>query len=599
MHDHKTTLLKERFGHNTFRPLQEEAIDAILSGRDVLMVLPTGGGKSLSFQLPALMLEGTAIVISPLIALMQDQVQSLNAQGMDAAMLSSSQSAEQNSEIISRLLGGRLNFLYISPERLNTPKMQQILNEAKVSLFVIDEAHCISEWGHEFRDDYRSLSMLRSLFPSVPIAAFTATATSNVRQDIVRLLGLRDPEVLHGEIYRPNLRITVEQRIKNGYGQLSEFLEGRKGMSGVIYMPSRAKCEELSAYLNTHGFKADFYHAGMETGMRDAVFQDFIYDRTDIIVATIAFGMGIDKSDIRFVVHMSMPKTLENYYQEIGRAGRDGEDAEVVMYAAGADMVYARMRFDEIENETYRRHLQEKLNTMHRYASAEECRHQFIARYFESEIAPCGDRCDNCLAGEIEKSDITTDAQKLLSAVYRTDQRFGKGYLIDVLHGSANQKVLANGHDSLSVYGIGTELHKKQWLVIVDRLLETACLELGEYHVLRLTSKGISVLKGEEGVDIATQRLALSRKTATKASVAADLDEVDTELFQRLRALRTELAKEAGVPAYAIFNDKTLKSMSTLRPRNEEELLNVNGVGPSKSEKYGDSFLAVIREFSE
>jgi ATP-dependent DNA helicase RecQ len=595
-HDRKTTLLKERFGHNAFRPLQEEAIDAILSGRDVLMVLPTGGGKSLSFQLPALMLEGCAVVISPLIALMQDQVQSLNAQEMNAAMLSSSQSAAENHEVINRLLSGELNFLYISPERLNTPNMQQILHQARISLFVIDEAHCISEWGHEFRDDYRSLSMLRALYPNVPIAAFTATATTNVRHDIVRLLDLHDPEVLHGEIYRPNLKITVEQRIKNGFGQLSEFLQERKGMSGVIYMSSRAKCEELSAHLNAHGFKADYYHAGMPTEQRDGVFQDFIYDRVDIIVATIAFGMGIDKSDIRFVVHMSMPKTIENYYQEIGRAGRDGDDAEVVMYAAGADMVYARMRFDEIENETYRRHLQEKLNTMHRYTSAEECRHQFIARYFESEIAPCGDRCDNCLAGEIEKSDITTDAQKLLSAVYRTGQRFGKGYVIDVLHGSSNQKVLANGHDELSVYGIGTELHKKQWLVIVDRLLETACLELGEYHVMSLTAKGIGVLKGEETIDIASDRLTLSRKTAKKASVTEGLDADAAALFESLRALRAELAEEAGVPAYVIFTDKALKSMAVIKPLDDEAFLEVNGVGPSKLEKFGKRFIDRIKE---
>ncbi len=586
-------ILKERFGHNSFRPLQEEAIRAITDRRDLLMILPTGGGKSLSFQLPTLMMEGTTVVISPLIALMQDQVQALNAQQMRAAMLSSAQRNEENNAVITALLSGTLEFLYISPERLNTPKMLQILHQIRINFFVIDEAHCISEWGHEFRDDYRALSQLKQNFPGVNIAAFTATATLHVRDDIVRLLQLERPVLLQGSIYRPNLNITVSQRIKRGYERLLEFLASRTEQNGIIYMPSRKKCEELAEYLNQRGFNARFYHAGMNTEARNAVFKAFVFDEVRIVVATIAFGMGIDKSDIRYVVHMSMPKTLENYYQEIGRAGRDGESAEVLLLYSAEDMVYAKMRLDEIENESYRRHLHEKLSSMYRYVSAEECRHRFIARYFENEIAPCEDACDNCLAGEIEKQEITTEAQKLLSAIYRTGQRFGKTYIVDVLRGSTNQKILQNGHDTLSVYGIGETLHKNQWLVIVDRLLELEQLKLGEYQVLQLSESGIETLKGKQSVFIAAERM-IVKKRAPKATPVHETGDFDTALFERLRSLRSETAQELGVPAYIVFGDKTLKEMARLKPSTKEELLAVNGVGERKFEQFGEVFLFAI-----
>ena len=590
----KYDILKQRFGHNSFRDKQEEAVDAILSGHDLLMILPTGGGKSLSFQLPTLMMDGVTVVISPLIALMQDQVQALNAQQMQAAMLSSNQEAWENDAIIEQVLGGSLKFLYISPERLNTSKMQQVLAQIDLNFFVIDEAHCISEWGHEFREDYRALSMLKAQFPQIPVAAFTATATVQVQEDICRQLSLKTPIVLQGTVFRSNLHIIVQQRVKNGYEALTGFLEPRKEMNGIIYMSSRKKCEALSEYLNAHGFNSRFYHAGMSSQERDEVFQAFIFDKVDIIVATIAFGMGIDKSNIRYVVHMSLPKTLENYYQEIGRAGRDGENAEVVLFYSGEDMVYAKMRMETLENENYKQHLTEKLNTMYRFVSTESCRHQYLARYFQNNIEPCESCCDNCLSGEVQKRDITTEAQKLLSAVYRTDQRYGKTYIVDLLHGSKAQKILENGHDTLSVYGVGKELSRNQWLVVADRLLETENLVFGEYQVLKLTVKGVETLKGKEKLFIVSDRL-IVKDTVKKQIRETDTD-YDISLFERLRTLRAETAQRLGVPPYIVFGDKSLKEMAKYKPQDESEMLAINGVGKRKLEQFGNAFLKLIRK---
>ena len=588
----KETLLRERFGHHAFKEGQEEAIDAIMNGRDLLMILPTGGGKSLAYQLPSLMMGGTTVVISPLIALMQDQVHALKAQQMQAAMLSHTQSTQENDAIIAKLMNNELSFLYLSPERLNTPKIQYLLGQIAINFFVIDEAHCISEWGHEFREDYRSLRLLKSLYPAVSIAAFTATATSQVQHDIISLLSLNEPFVFKGKIFRHNLLIQVRQRIKNGYDALIAFLQEHQGENGIVYVSSRKKSEELSAYLNTHGFSSLYYHAGMPQQERDATFEAFVYDRVSIVVATIAFGMGIDKSNIRFVVHMSMPKTLENYYQEIGRAGRDGDSADVLMLYSGEDMVYAKMRLEEIDNEQYRWHLQGKLTTMYRYVSGEACRHQFLAKYFEDTIKPCASSCDNCQAGEIEKQDITIEAQKLLSTVYKTGQRFGKSYVIDVLRGSTGQKILENGHDELSVYGIGKSMHKNQWLVIIDRLLETECLRLGEYQVIALTSKGGDVLRGTKKINIALSRLHVKKLKMKKEMIPEG--DFDGALFSKLRELRASLSLELGIPAYLVFSDKSLKEMAKEKPVDEQGMLEINGVGKKKFEQYGEAFLKVI-----
>ncbi|MBE0492238.1 MAG: DNA helicase RecQ [Sulfurospirillum sp.] len=591
---HKHTLLKDLFGHNNFKPKQEEAIDAILSGKDVLMILPTGGGKSLAYQLPSLMMQGTTIVISPLIALMQDQVQNLKDQNIQAAMLASNQNVSENDAVIRSVLQGQIKLLYISPERLNTSKMQEILKKITINFFVIDEAHCISEWGHEFREDYRFLGVLKQLFPQKAIAAFTATATLHVQKDIQNLLALQKPLILKGQIFRSNLGIHIKQRVKNGYSELLEFLQDRKEQQGIVYMPSRAKCEELSAYLNVHGFVSDYYHAGMENARRDSVYFSFVRDEIHIIVATIAFGMGIDKSDIRFVVHMSMPKTIENYFQEIGRAGRDGEYATVLMLYAAQDLLYAKMRAGEIQNAAYRQNMLEKLSSVYRFVSSETCRHQSIARYFEDEIKACEDHCDNCLEPEVIKEDISWHCKKILSCVYRTEQKFGKTYLIDILTGSSNKKILENGHDQLSVYGIGKDLHKKQWFVIVDRLLEIEALRLGEFQVLLLTQIASDILKSLQTVNIHANRLMVKKNLVAKSVVQMPND-FDVALFETLKALRTRLAKENNVPAYIICGDKTLKEMAKMKPKTDEQMLAINGIGQKKLEQYGNYFLQAIR----
>ncbi len=588
-------VLKSRFGHNGFRPLQEEAINAIVSGRDLLMILPTGGGKSLCYQLPTLLMGGTTVVVSPLLALMHDQVTALRAAGMKAQMLSSMQDQRESAQIIGALLEGALEFLYLSPERLNTDAMRTLLRRVRVNFFVLDEAHCISEWGHEFRADYRELSQLRAHFPQIPIAAFTATATDTVRHDIVDHLALSDPLILRGKLYRPNLFITCKHRIGDGDEQLVAFLKARKDQSGIVYALSRKSTERIAQMLMRKGFEAQAYHAGLEARLRNEIYRAFVHDETRIIVATIAFGMGIDKSNIRFVVHSALPKTLENYYQEIGRSGRDGDDSEVVALFGASDVIAQKRFIEPLEAGAYRDHLLSKLDSMSRFAAQEGCRHQALARYFGDTIEPCGAHCDNCTDTSRTKRDITREAQMFLSALYRCGARFGKNYLIDVLLGSKEKRLLENGHDSLSVYGIGKAWHKKQWMVLFERLLELEALHVGEFQVLSLTPIGESILRGKQSVEIRSERLELKASVAKKAPPSGEYNE---HVFDALRTLRRELALRYGVPPYVIFSDKTLKELSLTLPQNEAQMLQIGGIGAVKFERYGGDFLAVCRRFA-
>jgi len=590
----KYEILKTVFGHDKFRSFQEEAVDSILHQEDVLMILPTGGGKSLCYQLPSLMMPGVTVVVSPLLALMHDQVMALKANGIKAEMMSSMQTREELDLIRYDLLSGELKLLYIAPERFSAPSFLDLLKQVPINFFVIDEAHCVSEWGHEFREDYRKLHLLRENFPSIGIAAFTATATPKVQTDISQALLLNSPKEIRGKIFRENLHISVEPRIKDGKSQLLEFLKNFKDDSGIIYAFSRKQTESLAEFLQKQGVKALPFHAGLPNHVKQETFRKFVHDEIQVVVATIAFGMGIDKSNIRFVVHMSLPKTIENYYQEIGRAGRDGLDSEVLLLSSGSDMMMQREFIEQLEESPYKQNAFNKLELISRYASAEACRHQYIASYFEDELEDCETKCDNCTAQEVEKTDISIHSQKLLSSVYRTGQRFGQSYVIDVLRGSTVEKILDNGHDSLSVYGIGKDKSKAYWERIMERLMELGALKRGEFRALMIDTIGMQILKKELSIEIKTERLNVKAKKEYK-SHTQDLD-LNTEDFESLRALRAEIAKKEGKPAYIVFGDKTLKEMANHLPQDKEQMLNINGVGEVKFERYGEKFLNMCIE---
>ena len=588
---HKT--LKDNFGHNNFRELQEEGVDAILANKDLMMILPTGGGKSLVYQLPTLLKDGVSIVISPLIALMQDQVSSLKAQGISADMISSAKTQEEIEDIVYSLHMNNLKFLYLSPERLNTQWTYNLLQGLNINFFVIDEAHCISQWGHEFRDDYRALGNLKTNFPNASICAFTATSTNAVTNDIINQLHLENPLILKGKIFRKNLYISSERRLSNGQAQLKNFLQRHKGESGIIYVSSRKKAEELSNHLNISGYKSLAYHAGLPQHIREQNFKIFVNDNVDIMVATIAFGMGIDKSDIRFVVHMSLPKTQENYYQEIGRAGRDGEDSEVLLLFNSQDTIMQKQFLKDITDEDYAQHLSEKIDKIYKYATSEICYHKQLAEYFEDTLDSCQTRCDNCTTQDDKRQDITKEAQMILSAIYKTEQTFGKNYIIDILRGSNEQKLLANKADKLSVYGIGIHLSKKEWFVIMERLLELKTITVGEFSSLKLTNEAVLVLKSKESIDIKSSRLEL-KKLKEKRIKQTEAFEYDEELFEDLRVKRLEIASDLGVAPYMIFGDKTLKLLACHKPYDKESMLEINGIGEKKYNSFGEDFLNII-----
>ena len=595
----KYKILKETFGHDGFRSFQEQVVDTIIAKQDVLTILPTGGGKSLCYQLPTLLMDGVTVVISPLIALMQDQIKALNDLDIKADMISSSQSADENSFTLQKLLNGDLKFIYVAPERFTSNEFVGVLQRVNINYFVIDEAHCVSAWGHEFRAEYRNLDKLKRFFPNTPICAFTATATKKVEADIASNLNLEKARHFRAKTIRDNLEIKVEPRIANGKTQILNFLKTHKGLCGIIYTFTRKEAESTAQFLSENGYSSKAYHAGLSPTVKDEVYDAFVYEKIDIVVATIAFGMGIDKSNIRFVIHTSLPKTLENYYQEIGRAGRDGEMSYVYLLYSKGDEVKRKLQIEEAIDNSYKQTGLDKLEAMYRYCVSNNCRHKIIASYFEDEIPDCKTLCDNCTKGEVELIDVSIDAQKFLSAIYRSEQRFGTNHIIDILRGSKNQKLLEFGHDKLKVYGIGHDKSKNEWTAIADKLIDIQAVILGEFRVLKLNNLGMSILKGNEKLLIDSDKLGIAQKLEQSEEILS----FDEQLYERFRTLRREIALEHEVPAYVIFGDKSLKEFALKLPTSKEEMLDINGVGLVKYEKYGQAFLdlskSIKEEFSE
>lgn len=589
-------ILQRVFGHHHFKANQEEAVNAILAHKDLMMILPTGAGKSLCYQLPSLVMEGLTVVISPLLALMHDQITALSAFGIKAAMISSMQSPSEIQESMQACRKGELKLLYVAPERLKGESFLNFLQTLFINFFVIDEAHCVSEWGHEFREDYRQLFRLKHYFPKTPIAAFTATATKIVEHDILQQLSLINPLIIRAKVERENLTIKADYRNGNGREQLLHFLRAFQNESGIIYTLTRKETESLALFLQGYNMRARAYHAGLSTEEKNETYHAFLNDEIDVVVATVAFGMGIDKSNIRFVAHMSLPKTIENYYQEIGRAGRDGLPSSTLLLFSASDIVEHKRRIGEQPASEYQKVAYEKLDAIAKFATSQVCRHQQIATYFDDTILTCKTRCDNCVDGEKQSVDISHEALKLLSSVYRTGQRFGLQYVVDVLMGSTNEKIAQNAHESLSVFGIGKDKTKAQWLSIGDRLLELEALKVGEYRVVSLSEYGAQIIKERLHVSIHAKRLE-ERKKASKKVKQALTGAFELSTFERLRTLRLEIAKENGIPPYVVFSDKTLKEMAEKLPHDKDAMLEVSGVGEVKFERYGEAFLELIKRF--
>ncbi len=592
-------ILKDVFGYPEFRGQQQAVIEATLQGRDSLVIMPTGGGKSLCYQIPAMLREGTGLIVSPLIALMQDQVMALHELGIEAQFLNSSQSFDEMRDVTAKLRQGKLQLLYVAPERLVNEQTRSLLRDIPISIIAIDEAHCVSQWGHDFRHDYLSLGELGALFPGVPRMAVTATATERTRKEIVTRLELDGPDFFIEPFDRPNIGYAVQAK-SDPRRQLLEFLQAHRGAAGIIYCLSRKKTESTADWLCGQGFKALPYHAGLAAEVRRENQRRFLVEDGLIIVATIAFGMGIDKPDVRFVAHLDLPKSMESYYQETGRAGRDGEPAAAWMVYGLQDVVRLRHMLEESEaGEDYKRYERYKLDALLGWCEGTGCRRRPLLAYFGDSLdEDCGN-CDGCLA-PAKTWDGTEAAQKLLSAVYRSGQRFGAAYLVDVLLGKATDRVRQNGHDQLSVFGIGQDLPAATWRSVVRQLIVAGYLQSDaeRFGALVLTETSRGVLRGTTPVrfrEDPKRSVAVTRKSAREHVVA----EEDLDLWEALRGCRQSLANEHNVPAYVIFHDKTLHEMLENRPQTAAEMLDVSGVGQTKLDRYGDRFLSILRDWPD
>ncbi|TAM51806.1 MAG: DNA helicase RecQ [Acidobacteria bacterium] len=587
-------VLRSVFGYTGFRPLQREVMERVIGGGDAFVLMPTGGGKSLCYQVPALVRPGTAVVVSPLISLMKDQVDALRANGVAAERYDSSLDQGEARRVLARLHAGELDLLYVSPERLMTDAFLERLRPLEIALFAIDEAHCVSQWGHDFRPEYMALGKLRTLFSGVPLLALTATADATTRGDVQAKLGLLGAPVFAAGFDRPNIRYTVVEKNKPAE-QLLGFLGPRRGDAGIVYCLTRKRTEEVAARIGTQGIAAAAYHAGLPSAERTAVQDRFLRDELQVVVATVAFGMGIDKPDVRFVVHYDMPKSIEGYYQESGRAGRDGMPAEALLLFGMQDVVTARRLVEGGGDPDQVRVELHKLGAMVAFAESLGCRRRALLGYFgEALERDCGN-CDVCLDPP-ERYDGTEHAQKALSCVYRVGQRFGARHVVDVLRGADTARVRDLGHDRLTTYGIGRDLPADAWMGVIRQLVHLGylCQDIASYSVLKLTPAATPVLRGERRVELAVPRESRRPGGAKRARQTADGLAVDEALFERLRALRRRLSDQQGVPAYVVFSDATLAAMAALRPTTLEGLRGVSGVGDAKLARYGGAFLAVL-----
>lgn len=600
MIDKARSILKSTFGYDTFRPLQEDIIEHVLQKKDTLVIMPTGGGKSVCYQIPSLIFDGLTIVVSPLISLMKDQVDQLTEYGVSAVMLNSYISEDLYRLNVSKIRSGEADLLYIAPESLMMPNIRDLLSQVNVDLFTIDEAHCISEWGHDFRPEYRKLAEIRKDFPEAVCIALTATATPRVRKDISNILEMKDSETFIASFDRENLFLNVVDKV-NPVDQLLDFLYTRKGQSGIIYCFSRRQTDELYEDLKAEGYSVRPYHAGLSEHQRENYQNAFIRDKIDIIVATVAFGMGIDKPDVRFVIHHDMPQNIESYYQQIGRAGRDGLRSDCLLLYSYSDrqkINYFINQKEGEEKEVAKKHLDDLLG----YLQTDECRRIPLMSYFGETYkeGDCG-MCDNCLRMSDAIQDLTEPAQKFLSCIVRTDEMYGAGHITNILRGSKAKKIVENGHDKLSTYGIGKNFTKDQWMQLSRLLVRKEILRKDpEYGSLKVTAEGKLVLKGDEHVTGVLDRTQTAIDGSAASRTSSDVENrYDENLFELLRKKRMEMADEMEVAPYVIFPDTTLMELSYYFPQRAESMEGIYGVGDAKLKKYGDKFLKIIREYCE
>jgi ATP-dependent DNA helicase RecQ len=596
MEDRMYAVLRDTFGYTSFRPLQKDIISTILAGMDAFVLMPTGGGKSLCYQIPALLLDGLTIVVSPLIALMKDQVDALVAQGVAATFINSSLNSAEIARRQRGVARGDIKLLYVAPERFASAGFFRLLKQAGVAAIMIDEAHCVSEWGHDFRPEYRELRQVRDHFPEAVVAAFTATATERVQHDIRKQLGLERARGFQGSFNRANLYYEVRPK-QNAFGQICAYLNNQRSASGIIYCQSRAGTEQIASQLNAQGFDAAAYHAGLTSDQRQHVQEAFVRDDVRIIVATIAFGMGIDKPDVRFVIHHDLPKNLEGYYQESGRAGRDGDPADCILFYSYGDVAKHQYFIDEKPTDALRRVATHQLRQMADWADSRGCRRKALLAYFgerfHDQPDPCCDNCRNPAA----LVDYTIDAQKFLSCVKRTGERFGSTYVIDVLRGSHAERIVRFGHDRLSTWGIGRDRPKEEWQHIARALVrdEYAFQDAEHFNAIKITDRGYDVLFRGARVLLPEVR-ATPAKTSDAQETAGP---AHPELFQILCALRKRIADERGVPPYVIFPDSTLRQLASALPSDHVSFRSIHGVGSRKAEQFGDAFLREITTFVE